>query len=296
MRESDGVIIGPNLIVGGESVDGLTIGPDGMLYAAANTLGTSNVTRGNPLTGGFGYTFVTSGQGGLGAAVGLAFAGDGHLYTSSRNFGGGSTEGVMKFNGMTGATIGVPILPGDNGLAAPTAVLTLPGGDLLVGDSQRVNRYHGTTNAFVSTFVAPGAGGIGFIDLNNGTIGPDGNLYLPDFDHDRVLRFNGTNGAFIDVFANANNPTASAFGADGNLYVTSSFGPLTIQRFNGVTGAAAGSITPTAPNFIWSISGLLVAPVPEPAGAALLGLVVAGIMHRRPGDRKRSQQGTKNEF
>jgi len=47
--------------------------------------------------------------------------------------------------------------------------------------------------------VAPGSGGLNGAD--NGTIfGPDGNLYVPSYYGNRVLRYNGTTGAYMDAF------------------------------------------------------------------------------------------------
>src|SRR5207249_4230508 len=64
--------------------------------------------------------------------------------------------------------------------------------DLFVGNffgpgNEDVLRYNGTTGAFVSTFVPTGSGGLSF--PLGGTFGPDGNLYVSDSDHEKVLRY-----------------------------------------------------------------------------------------------------------
>ncbi|MBD0337308.1 MAG: PEP-CTERM sorting domain-containing protein, partial [Cyanobacteria bacterium Co-bin13] len=58
--------------------------------------------------------------------------------------------------------------------------------------------------------------------------GPDQNLYVSSFLSDQILRYDGTTGAFLDVFAagdgvtpdGLNGPNGLLFGPDGKLYVT----------------------------------------------------------------------------
>ena len=71
-------------------------------------------------------------------------------------------------------------------------------------------------------------------------LGPDGNYYVCSFP-DRVLRYSGIDGAFIDTFVapgagGLDRPHSLTFGPDGNLYVNSR-GTAKILRFNGRTGA-----------------------------------------------------------
>jgi hypothetical protein len=61
-----------------------------------------------------------------------------------------------------------------------------------------------------------------------------------------VLRFNGTTGAFIDVFASGGgliNTHDLAFRPDGNLYVSGS-SSNNVVRFNGFTGAFIDEFIP----------------------------------------------------
>jgi hypothetical protein len=63
-----------------------------------------------------------------------------------------------------------------------------------------------------------------------------------------VLRFNGTTGAFMDVFvSNATSPLAGPagliFGANGSLYVCTSDGRA-VLRYNSATGAYLQTLTP----------------------------------------------------
>ena len=78
--------------------------------------------------------------------------------------------------------------------------------------------------------------------------GPDGNLYVSEYRTDRVTRFNGTTGAFIDVFVAAGSGGLDGtrelvFGPGGDLYVASERTD-TVIRYNGTTGALVG-------NFVW---------------------------------------------
>src|SRR5207249_6640781 len=86
--------------------------------------------------------------------------------------------------------------------------------------SVRVLRYNCVTGESLGSFVADGRLG-GFIAF---TFGPDGHLYASMFTGSPqcILRCNGQTGAFIDVFACANNSSSAfsglAFGPDGHLY------------------------------------------------------------------------------
>ena len=74
--------------------------------------------------------------------------------------------------------------------------------------------------------------------------GPDGNLYVTSVNTDQVLRYNGTNGSFIDVFASGaglDQPRGAVFGPDGHLYVS---GRTNMLRFNGTTGAFIDEYVP----------------------------------------------------
>jgi sugar lactone lactonase YvrE len=94
----------------------------------------------------------------------------------------------------------------------------------------------GTTDVFVTT----GSGGL--TSAADVVFGHDGNLYVTSYDTDQVLRYNGTTGAFIDVFATGtlNGPTGLTFGADGHLYVGDWFGGK-VYKFDGVSGAQIGA-------------------------------------------------------
>jgi hypothetical protein len=237
--ESNGAFLG-NAGFGGETTEDIHLGPANRLYVASNNIGAGAIRRFDWTTGTYLGDLVADGQDGFRSPGGFIFGTDGNLYATSNNIQGipGGVTGVMKFNGTTGAYLGLFVAPGSGGIGTPFQLDVMPvTGDLLVSDGFRINRYNKTTGAFVSTFVAPGAGGLSSIgDL---TIGPDGNLYAASTSQDVVARFNGQTGAFLGILASGlNDPVGIAFGNDGNLYVSSGGGGSgAVRRYNGTTGA-----------------------------------------------------------
>jgi streptogramin lyase len=70
------------------------------------------------------------------------------------------------------------------------------------------------------------------------TFGPDGNLYVSSSGSNQVLRFDGSTGASMGVFASGGGlrqPRGLVFGPDGNLYVCSS-NTDEVLRYDGNTG------------------------------------------------------------
>ena len=68
----------------------------------------------------------------------------------------------------------------------------------------------------------------------------EGRVYVSSRENDRILRFNGITGEFIDVFIDSgsgglDSPFGLAFGPDGNLFVVSEFNSK-VLHFDGVTG------------------------------------------------------------
>lgn len=108
--------------------------------------------------------------------------------------------------------------------------------------SQDVRRYT-LDGAFAGTFISAGSGGLGLPD--GMSYGPDGHLYVSDALNDRVLRYDGTSGAFLGVAASQNLVRAgfNAFGPDGYLYVCSADGDNKVHKFDPQNGAWLGSIT-----------------------------------------------------
>jgi streptogramin lyase len=124
-----------------------------------------------------------------------------------------------------------------------------------LGDS--VFQYNLATGAS-SAFASAGSGGLD--DPQGLTFGPGRNLYVTGerlvagVRTGSVFRYNGTTGAFIDVFVANTGDLGSfgiKFGPDGNLYVAN-INLRTVSRFNGTTGALIGDFV--------TVSGGLVAP------------------------------------
>jgi sugar lactone lactonase YvrE len=248
-------------------------------YLLIGSFGTDSVPRYDESTGAFVDTFVTHRSGGLTSPEGLVFGPHDHdLYVTSGFEGGpGQNPAVMRYDGTTGAFLGV--FAGGGHLNAPVSVLFGPDGNLYVADhgNNVVYRYDGTTGAFKDLFIPAGSGGLG------GPLGmvfaPDGkndgklDLYIANHDTHNILRYNGTTGAPDPSPGNTgatyaaydsgtlNHPLDLKFGPDGNLYVTNAgrdFNPnASVLRFQGPTGASPGAFIGT---FVSPGSGGLLTP------------------------------------
>lgn len=161
---------------------------------------------------------------------------------------GFNSDQVHRYDATTGAYLG-DFGPGGD-LNGPICITVGPDGLLYIcsEEANKILRYDRQTFAYIDEFVFDDLGTPmvdetgGLLGPTAGTFGPDGNLYVASFDNDMVLRYDGTTGAFIDIFVTAasgglNGPdNGTIFGPDGNLYVPSFFGHR-VLRFNGTTGA-----------------------------------------------------------
>lgn len=131
-----------------------------------------------------------------------------------------------------------------------------------------------------------GAGEAGDVDGARGTarlnnfvnvaVGPDGDVYVADFDNGKIKRVNASTGETTTVLAQPGfkKPFAMAFGANGTLFVTTDDAP------DGGHGAMSGSV--------WRVdvgagtATVIAASIGRPRGIAVLGdgrLVVSDYQH-----------------
>jgi streptogramin lyase len=199
---------------------------------------TSDVLRYDGSTGAFKSVFVPTGSGTLTFPLGGTFGADGNLYVSNSN-----NDRVLRYNGATGAFLNTFASMVDDAAGLAFG----PDQNLYVANSSipgSVTRLNGTTGADMGQLT-----GGGLADPEGLVFGPDGNLYVANVGGNDIVRFNGTTGAFMDVFVSAasgglESPRDLAFGADGNIYVTSSGTTGGVLRYSGATGAFMNAFVP----------------------------------------------------
>lgn len=151
---------------------------------------------------------------------------------------------ILEFDETSGDFLGV--FASGGGLNGPDGLTFGPDGNLYVNsfNGNEVLRYDGTTGAFLGGFGDVNELGSGLDNPTYSTFGPDGNFYVSSSSirnadkSGEVLRFNGTTGEFLGIFASGgglDDPEGVAFGADGNFYVSSVFSNQ-VLRYDGSTG------------------------------------------------------------
>lgn len=189
---------------------------------------------------------------------GLALGRDGNVYATANTLGYGE---VIRFT-RTGRLLGRFT---DANLRTPGNLKFGPDGNLYVIGStwpespERgvVLRYNGQSGEFMDYFVAPGGGGASV--LTDLVFGPNGDLYVADFNNG-ILRYEGQTGAFKAVLvpagsAGLDSPTACIFGRDGCLYVCNRESN-SVLKFNAETGDLVRVFVPSGRGGLRAPSGL----------------------------------------
>lgn len=153
---------------------------------------------------------IAGGTNGLDGPIALTFGPDTNLYVASL-----SNAAILRYNGITGTPMPAAGQSGaffvgtntfsytNGGLSGPYGLRWTPDGQyLLVSsyDTGEIKRYD-TNGVFVDNFaVLPAAGPGTNAHPWDILFDADGNMLVSDTPNNRILRFNGTNGAFMDVF------------------------------------------------------------------------------------------------
>ncbi len=221
-------------------VRSIAFGPDGKLYAVgqnSDAVFRFDAVTGEPagISGQPGdAVFIAPGSGGLDQPRGLLFHSDGYLYVTSV----GSTtpapgvDSILRFDAITGAPAGISGQSGDavfvpsgsGGLDNPSEIVFHAGAFYVASTSPSTSNSvlkYSTAGDFLGAFVPTGSGGLaGPADI----IFHDGFLYVASWSNNKVLRYNGTTGAFVDEVVSGGglaSPLGLLFASDGDLLVTS---------------------------------------------------------------------------
>jgi hypothetical protein len=171
-------------------------------------------------------------------AAGMTVGPDGNLYVSCQTslFGPpGTPDSVLRVNPVTGAITPFITLTGGY---VPAGLRFGPNGDLFLSrnggqmappGSGSVDRYNGTTGAFISTVVPN-------LHQPTGVIFRGNDLFVANFGAGNIVRFDGTSSSVFASGGGLAAPTGLVFGPDGDLFVGDTLGG-SVLRYDGTTGA-----------------------------------------------------------
>jgi len=145
----------PDNTAGLTDPEALVFGTDGLLYVSDTPEeGNGPVLRYNPATNDFHSTFIPAANS-IPDPTGMVFSPDGQfLFLSSA-----ATSEVRKYNGATGAPLGVFVAPGGCGLNEAEGMVFLNGNLLVASElSHEVIEFNGTTGECIGPFVSAGSG------------------------------------------------------------------------------------------------------------------------------------------
>jgi hypothetical protein len=216
-----GTAVGAGNVISGNAKGGIRITGSSFLVSEDN-----HIVRVDAQTGAVLATYPT-GVAGDSVVVGA----DGSMYVADYY-----NNKVLYFDAN-----GAPLASfGAGHLNEPQDMVFGPDGNLYVGNAfdGSVKKFS-PAGTFLGTFIPAGSGGIS--NAKGMVFGPNGDLYVADYSSSNVLRYNGTTGAFLGVFAASSGGIEDlTFGPDGNLYV-SSYGDNTIYRYRGTDGSSLGA-------------------------------------------------------
>ncbi|MGM3308696.1 hypothetical protein ACSQ6I_22430 [Anabaena sp. WFMT] len=195
----------------------------------------------------------------------------------------GNTRGdnVLRFDAYTGNYLGEFITSGLGGLEDPDTLLFGPDGngdgksDLYIASRSEVGgssilRFDGQTGNFIDVFV--GDNPDTELDESGGLVrpygiayGPDGNFYVASFLSDQILRYNGSTGEFVDVFAQGNGQVGGLNGPNGLLFINNSLYVTTqgsVAEVNPDTGEAFPDFSAGLPSQILRYDSLVAGATP----------------------------------